>query len=50
MEKLDYLIDYLLKENTEVRIYRLPTDIEEKRNLWRSLCNIREPKIIENRK
>lgn len=46
MEKLDYLIDYLLKENTEVRIYRLPTDIEEKRNLWRSLCNIREPKII----
>lgn len=46
MEKLDFLMEYLLKENTEVRINRLPTDIEEKKNLWRSLCNIREPKLI----
>lgn len=46
MEKLDYLIEYLLKENTEVRIDKMPTDINDKKNLYRSLCNIREPKSI----
>lgn len=46
MEKLDYLIEYLLKENTEVRIDKMPTDINDKKNLYRSLCNIREPKQI----
>lgn len=46
MEKLDYLIEYLLKENTEVSIDKIPTDIEDKKNLYRSLCNIREPKPI----
>lgn len=46
MEKLDFLIEYLLKENLQVRIDKLPTDIEDKKNLWRSLCNIREPKPI----
>ena len=46
MEKLDFLIQYLLKENREVNIDKLPTDITEKKNLYRSLCNIREPKPI----
>lgn len=46
MEKLDYLIDYLLKENTEIKTHRIPTDITEKQNLWRSLCNVREAKPI----
>lgn len=46
MEKLDYLIEYLLKENTEVNISRIPTDIIDKKNLYRSLCNIRKPKSI----
>ena len=46
MEKLDYLIEYLLKENTEINIRRMPTNINEKKKLYRSLCNIREPKTI----
>lgn len=46
MKKLDYLIEYLLNENTEVSIDKIPTDINEKKNLYRSLCNIREPKPI----
>ena len=46
MEKLDYLINYLLKENTEIKIDRLPSNITEKKNLWRSLCNIRDTKPV----
>ena len=46
MEKLDYLIDYLLRENIEIDVKKLPTDINEKKNLYRSLCNIRAPKPI----
>lgn len=46
MEKLDYLIEYLLKENTKVNIDKIPTNINDKKNLYRSLCNIREPKPI----
>lgn len=49
MEKLDYLIEYLLKENTEIKINKLPTNIMEKKNLYRSLCNIRKPKPISNK-
>ena len=48
MEKLDFLIDYLLKENKKIKIDKIPTNIEEKRKLYRSLCNIREPKAISN--
>lgn len=46
MEKLDYLIDYLLKENKEINIDRIPKNITEKKNLYRALCNIREAKPI----
>lgn len=46
MEKLDFLIDYLLKENQEIRVNKVPTNIDDKKNLYRSLCNIREPKTI----
>lgn len=46
MEKLDFLIEYLLKENKEIKIDKFPTNIAEKKNLWRSLCNIREAKPI----
>lgn len=46
MEKLDYLIEYLLKDNKEIKIDKIPTDITEKKNLYRSLCNIREPRPI----
>lgn len=46
MEKLDFLIEYLLKENSKLNINKIPTDILDKKILYRSLCNIREPKII----
>lgn len=46
MEKLDYLIEYLLKENTKVNIDKIQTNIDDKKSLYRSLCNIREPKPI----
>lgn len=46
MEKLDYLIDYLLKENRGIKVANIPQSTIEKKNLYRSLCNIREPKPI----
>lgn len=46
LEKLDYLIEYLLKENAEISINKIHKNIVEKKNLYRSLCNIREPKPI----
>lgn len=46
MEKLDYLIEYLLKENQGVVIDRIPTNVNDKKNLYRSLCNIREARPI----
>ena len=49
MNKLDFLIDYLLKENKEITVEKMPTYIEDKKNLWRSLCNIREAKPISNK-
>ncbi len=48
MEKLDYLINYLLKENKDIKIDNIPTDHESKKKLYRSLCNIRKPKPIDN--
>lgn len=49
MEKLDYLINYLIKENENVNIDEIPTDKESKKRLYRSLCNIRDPKPIEEK-
>ena len=46
MEKLDFLIDYLIKENENIDIKEIPQDLESKKRLYRSLCNIREPKPI----
>jgi hypothetical protein len=48
LEKIDFLIDYLLKENENIKIDKIPDNIQEKKNLYRSLCNIREPKSISN--
>lgn len=47
MEKLDYLIKYLLEENKDVKINEIPTNQEDKKRIYRSLCNIREPKPID---
>lgn len=46
LEKLDFLIKYLLDENAVVNIDNIPTDILKKKNLYRALCNVREPKPI----
>ena len=43
MNKLDFLIKYLLKENKDINIEKLPQDLNDKKRLYRSLCNIREP-------
>lgn len=48
MEKLDFLMDYLLTENKEITVEKMPTNIEDKKNLWRSLCNVRDAKPISN--
>ena len=49
MEKLDYLIEYLLKENKNINIDKIPTNLIDKKNLYRSLCNIRKPNPISNK-
>lgn len=41
MEKLDYIIKYLLKERNE-SLDNLPTDEENRKKLYRALVNIRE--------
>lgn len=46
IEKLDYLLDYLLKENP--RVNNIPENYEDKKKLWRALCNVREPKAISD--
>ena len=46
MNKLDYMIQYLLKENP--RVNSIPENEQDKKNLWRALCNVREPKAISN--
>lgn len=43
MEKIDFLIDYLIKENKSIDIKEIPQNINDKKRLYRSLCNIREP-------
>lgn len=48
LEKLDFLMDYLLTENKEITVEKMPTNIEDKKNLWRSLCNVRDAKPISN--
>ncbi len=49
MEKLDFLINYLLKENQEISVNKIPTNINDKKNLYRSLCNIRKAKYISSK-
>lgn len=45
MEKLDYLINYLIKERNEtIEIDKL--SYEDKKRIYRSLCNIRDAKPI----
>lgn len=42
MERVDYLINYLLSENPNIKVNRQVTSPQDKFNLYRSLCNIRK--------
>lgn len=42
-ERLNFLISYLLNEQTEYKNITVPTTIEDKRRLFRSLMNVRPP-------
>lgn len=46
MTRLDFLIDYLLKEDPQYSEMRIPLDLQGKRDLFRALCNVREPKPV----
>lgn len=48
MKKLEYLINYLLEENKDIKVTRIPYDEKDKKILYRSLCNIRKPNKISN--
>lgn len=46
MEKIDYLINELIKEDSKLSNINVPLDINEKKDLYRALRNIRNPKPI----
>lgn len=46
MTRLDFLIDYLLKEDTRFSEMEIPAVLQSKRDLFRALRNIREPKPV----
>lgn len=49
MEKLDFLINYLIKENESIEVKEIPQNTSDKKRLYRSLCNIREPLPISEK-
>ena len=46
MNRLDYLIQYLIDEDPQYSGMRIPEDLQGKRDLFRALCNVREPKPV----
>ena len=46
MNRLDYLIDYLLKEDPHYSEMEIPSDLQGKRDLFRTLRNVRMPKPV----
>ena len=47
-ERREYLIQYLLKEETPFGRQNIPTDKQGQENLLRSLMNVRPPRPINN--
>ncbi|MFV0518870.1 MAG: protein-ADP-ribose hydrolase [Lachnospirales bacterium] len=45
-QKLDFLIDYLIDENIKFKQMKSPQNLDDKKDLFRSLCNVREPKEV----
>lgn len=48
MEYIDYLIDYLLKEQPSFKTISIPNRLEDKKKLLRSLMNVRPPISISS--
>ncbi len=46
LERLDFLIGFLLGEKGRYDSIKIPENIDEKKKLFRSLCNIRLPKDV----
>ena len=46
MNKIDYLLNELIKEDNKLSNIEIPTSLEEKKELYRALRNIRNPKPI----
>ena len=46
MNRLDNLINYLLKEEPQYSEMQIPTTEQGKHDLFRALCNVREPKPV----
>jgi O-acetyl-ADP-ribose deacetylase (regulator of RNase III) len=46
MNRLDCLIQYLINENPQYSEMRIPEDLQGKRDLFRALRNVREPKPV----
>ena len=46
-EKINYLINELISENSRYKNIEIPTDYDNKIRLLRSLMNIREPKPLK---
>ena len=46
MNRLDYLIEYLLKEDPQYSEMETPSDLQGKRDLFRALRNVRWPKPV----
>lgn len=46
MKRLDFLIDYLIKEDPKYSEIQIPEDLQGKRDLFRALRNVREPKPV----
>ncbi len=48
MNRLDYLLDYLIKEDSQLTELEIPQLESEKRDLFRALRNIRPPKPVSD--
>ena len=46
MNRLDFLIDYLINEDPQYAEMRIPEELQGKRDLFRALRNVREPKPV----
>ena len=46
MTRLDFLIDYLLKEDPRYSEVEIPSDLQGKRDLFRALRNVRPPRPV----